>query len=118
VNVGAAVRPSLPGSDPHGAGRLRCACGCLRFELTEREAAVLGFLAEGMSTEDAANALYVSHQAVTYHVGNLLGKFQCSNRTGMVAKAFVLGVLPCSWPPRVQRGLLSVTHVSRMCGIS
>jgi hypothetical protein len=45
----------------------------------------------------------VSRQAVTYHVGNLLAKFQCSSRTGLVSRAFVLGVLLPSWPPMIAR---------------
>lgn len=80
---------------------LRRPCGCMLFELTDREAEVLQQLAEGKSTRAAARCLYVSHQAVTYHVGNLLAKFQSTNRTGLVSRAFVLGILDCMWPPRV-----------------
>ena len=70
--------------------------------LTRREADVLELVAEGMSTRDMARSLYVSPQAVTYHIGNLLAKFQCSNRAGLVARAFVTGVLLATWPPRVR----------------
>ncbi len=73
-----------------------------RLVLTEREADVLVLLAAGLSTGDIARRLYVSCQAVTYHVGNLLGKLQCENRTGLVARAFVLGLLAIdAWPPRL-----------------
>lgn len=58
-------------------------------------------LAEGKSSREAARSLYVSHQAITYHVGNLLAKFQCANRTGLVARAYVLGILARTWPPRL-----------------
>lgn len=85
----------------HELPELRRPCGCLRFELTNREAAVLEQIAEGNSTESAAASLFVSHQAVTYHVGNLLAKLQCSNRTGLVSRAFVLGILDPHWPPKV-----------------
>lgn len=78
-------------------------CGCTRVELTDREEAVLEKLAEGKSTREAAECLYVSHQAITYHVGNLLAKFRCANRTGAVARAFVLGILAPTWPPTVVR---------------
>jgi DNA-binding CsgD family transcriptional regulator len=113
VNARALVhrRPSEP--DVHAVARLRGRCGCPRFDLTVREGAVLELLAAGMSTNETARALYVSHQAVTYHVGNLLAKFQCENRTGMVARAFVLGFLPLSWPPRV--AATGVEHASVMC---
>jgi DNA-binding CsgD family transcriptional regulator len=79
-------------------------CGCTRIELTDREEAVLEKLAEGKSTREVAECLYVSHQAVTYHVGNLLAKFRCASRTGAVARAFVLGILAPTWPPSVIRG--------------
>lgn len=76
-----------------------------RFVLTEREADVLVLLAAGLSTGDIARRLYVSRQAVTYHVGNLLAKLQCENRTGLVARAFVLGLLAIdAWPPRLADG--------------
>lgn len=80
---------------------LRRPCGCVRFVLTDREIAVLEQLAEGKSTEAAARSLYVSQQAITYHVGNLLGKFQCANRTGLVSRAFVFGILDRTWPPKI-----------------
>lgn len=92
------------GSSPRAAlGPIARSCGCLRFALTEREQEVLELLAEGRSTRDVAQSLFVSHQAVTYHLANLLGKFQCANRTGLVARAFVLGILNPSWPPRIAR---------------
>ena len=70
--------------------------------LTPREAEVLGLIAEGLSTRGIAERLVVSEQAITYHVGNLLSKFGCENRTGMVSRAFFLGYLDSfTWPPRV-----------------
>jgi DNA-binding CsgD family transcriptional regulator len=69
--------------------------------VTDREREVLEQLAEGKSSHEAAQALYVSDQAITYHVGNLLAKFQCTNRTALVAQAFVLGILSLTWPPHV-----------------
>jgi DNA-binding CsgD family transcriptional regulator len=90
-------------AEPEALGHLMRSCGCMRFEVTEREAAVLEQLAAGRSTSAAARSLFVSPQAVTYHVGNLLAKFQCTNRTGLVSRAFVLGVLSETWPPRCSR---------------
>jgi DNA-binding CsgD family transcriptional regulator len=94
--------PAEP-TEAEAIGHLRRPCGCVRFEVTEREAAVLEQLAAGRSTTAAARSLFVSPQAVTYHVGNLLAKFQCTNRTGLVSRAFVLGVLSHTWPPRYCR---------------
>ena len=96
-------------------GCLHHGCGCLTVDLTEREAEVLEQLALGRSTGAAAHRLYVSHQAVTYHVGNLLAKFQCDNRTGLVSRAFVLGVLDRTWPPRVTAPVPGASPMSKGC---
>ena len=70
--------------------------------LTPRESQVLERIAEGESTREAAARLFVSEQAITYHIGNLFSKFGCDNRAGLVARAFVLGFLDSSsWPPRL-----------------
>jgi DNA-binding CsgD family transcriptional regulator len=100
--------PSAPSSERADAGGdvlvpLMRPCGCPRFRLTDREQAVLEQLAEGKSTREAAQCLYVSDQAITYHVGNLLTKFQCRSRTGVISRAFVLGILDPIWPPRIVR---------------
>jgi DNA-binding CsgD family transcriptional regulator len=73
-----------------------------RPHLTEREARVLELVATGLPTRDIAARLFVSRQAVTYHIGNLLAKFQTTNRAGLVARAYVLGALTLSWPPRTE----------------
>lgn len=63
---------------------------------------MLVLVAEGLSTRQAASALVVTEQAVTYHISNLLSKFGCGNRAGLVARAFVFGYLDSrSWPPRL-----------------
>lgn len=73
-----------------------------RPALTARECHVLELIAEGLSTRQIATTLFVTEQAVTYHVGNLLSKFGCGNRAGIVARAYVLGFLDHrSWPPRL-----------------
>lgn len=70
--------------------------------LTPRESSVLELAAEGLSTRQIADALFVSEQAITYHLGNLLSKFACENRAGLVSRAFVFGYLePFAWPPRL-----------------
>ena len=111
--------PSAPSSGrvvEEGEGlALARPCGCARFELTDREEAVLEQLAEGKSSREAAQCLYVSHQAITYHVGNLLAKFQCTSRTGIVARAFVLGILMPVWPPRIVRALGPIADEGRGC---
>ena len=111
--------PPLPGGRdecdwPH-LESLKRACGCMRFELTDREVDVLEQLAEGKSTSAAARCLFVSPQAVTYHVGNLLAKLQCSNRSGLIARAFVLGILERTWPPRAALGALQTGRGAVTC---
>lgn len=70
--------------------------------LTRAEARVLELVAVGLSTQQIAERLHVSRQAITYHIGNLLGRFGCENRTGLVARAYFLNVLmPTPWPPIV-----------------
>lgn len=70
--------------------------------LTPREEVVLEFVAAGWSTRRIADALRVSHQCITYHIGNLLAKFQVENRAGLVGRAFVFGYLASNrWPPRI-----------------
>jgi DNA-binding CsgD family transcriptional regulator len=72
--------------------------------LTPTEARVLELVAEGLPTAEIAVRLCVSHQAITYHVGNLFGCLQCQNRAGLVGRAFTVGVFePGSWPPRVRK---------------
>lgn len=67
---------------------------------TPSELNVLELVALGLSTPDIAKHLHVSRQAVTYHIGNLLSKFQIENRAGLVARAYVCGILDAaSWPP-------------------
>ena len=101
---------------PPGLAHLVRPCGCARFKLTDREQQVLELLAEGRSTREAARCLYVSQQAVTYHIANLLAKFQCTNRTELVARAFVLSVLEPTWPPSVRRSTRDEgTGLARVC---
>jgi DNA-binding CsgD family transcriptional regulator len=67
--------------------------------LTIAEGTVLELIALGESSQDIATILYRSKQDVDYHVGNLILKFDARNRTGVVSRAFVLGMLSVSWPP-------------------
>jgi DNA-binding CsgD family transcriptional regulator len=70
--------------------------------LTASELRVLELVALGLSSKQVAARLWVSRQAVTYQIGNLLGKLRARTRTGLVARAYALGVLePGVWPPRV-----------------
>ena len=47
----------------------------------------LRLVARGRSTVEIARELNYSEQAITYHLGKLMGLFGCSNRTALVGRA-------------------------------
>jgi len=49
--------------------------------LTEREAEVLGLVAQGLTNQEIADRLYVSERTVRTHVSNILSKLHLANRT-------------------------------------
>ena len=49
--------------------------------LSEREAEVLKYVAQGMSNQDIARMLGIKEGTVRIHVGNILSKLQLANRT-------------------------------------
>lgn len=75
--------------------------------ITAAELRVLQFVALGLTSREIAESLWVSRQAVTYHIGNLLMKLRAETRAGLVARAYALGILcPGTWPPAVNPGYL------------
>ena len=52
-----------------------------RRVLSERELAVLAFLAEGMTNKQIAGRLWLSEQTVKFHVRNVYRKLEVSSRT-------------------------------------
>jgi DNA-binding CsgD family transcriptional regulator len=75
---------------------------------TGAEARVLELVADGLSTAQIAARLWVTSSTVTFHIGNLLRKMGADNRTGLVARAYALGVLRSGvWPPRVEPTAIS-----------
>lgn len=70
--------------------------------LSDLDARVLEGIAVGSSTVQMAGKLFLSRQGVEYHVGAMLRRFKCPNRSALVAKAYSQGVLCIGqWPPRV-----------------
>ncbi|WP_436497040.1 helix-turn-helix transcriptional regulator [Actinokineospora sp. HUAS TT18] len=55
-------------------------------DLTAREREALRLLADGMENADIAAAMFISVSAVKYHVSNILRKFDCRDRTQLVAR--------------------------------
>jgi DNA-binding CsgD family transcriptional regulator len=76
--------------------------GQRRKLLSELDAKVLEGVAAGCSTVEMANKLFLSRQGVEYHVGAMLRRFKCANRSALVAKTYAQGVLTVGqWPPSV-----------------
>lgn len=70
--------------------------------LTEIDARILEGIAAGMSTIPLASRLYLSRQAIEYHVTGLLRKLKVPNRAALVSRAYSMGVLTVGvWPPKV-----------------
>ena len=70
--------------------------------LTRAECRVLELVASGLSSREIAAILTVSRQTVTYHIGHLLMKLDAKSRTGLVARAYAIGLIPPGdWPPHI-----------------
>jgi len=61
--------------------------------LSERELEVLICLAEGQTTLQIANRLFISENTVKTHIRHILEKMEASNRTEAVGKAIQLGLI-------------------------
>lgn len=61
--------------------------------LTAREVEVLTLLAQGNSTQQIADALYVSPRTAATHINNILGKLGVNSRTAAVAYAMRIGLV-------------------------
>jgi two-component system nitrate/nitrite response regulator NarL len=92
-------RGSLPIADTlarlfiRHAGRSRGGHRSPPVQLTPREQAVLGLIAEGLSNKMIAHRFGISEHGVKRHVANLLAKFNCSNRAQAVSVALQQGLL-------------------------
>jgi PAS domain S-box-containing protein len=70
--------------------------------LSALDAQVLEGVASGESTVQLASRLYLSRQGIEYRVGQMLRRFDVSNRPALVARAHALGMFAAGqWPPRV-----------------
>jgi PAS domain S-box-containing protein len=62
-------------------------------ELTDREGQVLSLLAEGLGTQEIADALSISSSTVRNHIRNILSKLQVHSRLEAVVYAFEHGLV-------------------------
>jgi predicted ATPase/DNA-binding CsgD family transcriptional regulator len=61
--------------------------------LTPREIEVIRLLADGRSSREIGDALFISHRTATTHVTNIFDKLAVDNRAAAVARAFQLGII-------------------------
>jgi LuxR family maltose regulon positive regulatory protein len=62
--------------------------------LTEKEQEVLGHLADLLTTEEIASAMFISVNTVRTHVRNILRKLSASRRNEALRRARALGIIP------------------------
>ncbi|MBS1716298.1 MAG: response regulator transcription factor [Armatimonadetes bacterium] len=62
--------------------------------LTKREIEVLSLIAQGHSSREAADSLYVSKRTVDFHLANIYDKLQVNNRVQAFRAATRLGLIP------------------------
>ena len=88
VLVPAIVRALRPGPVRH-----LCPLGPGYAELSRPGADILRMVAEGRTNVEIAAELYLSRQAVNYHVGRLMRSLGAANRTALVSRAYQEGLL-------------------------
>ena len=62
--------------------------------LTQREIEILGLIAQGYQSVQAAEILFVSKRTIDFHLSNVYSKLDARNRMKALRKAEVLGLLP------------------------
>jgi DNA-binding CsgD family transcriptional regulator len=76
--------PNAARADVHGRA----------VRLTKREIEVLSLIAQGNSSKEAADTLYVSKRTVDFHLANIYDKLQVNNRVQAFRAATRLGLIP------------------------
>ncbi len=81
-------------SPAHSSNKMEKAGGAASVpELTPREFEVLKLMGQGARNKEIAETLVIAERTVKIHVGNILSKFNASNRTEAVAIAMQMGLL-------------------------
>lgn len=62
--------------------------------LTKREIEVLSLIAQGHSSKEAADTLFVSKRTVDFHLANIYDKLQVNNRVQAFRAATRMGLIP------------------------
>jgi DNA-binding NarL/FixJ family response regulator len=66
-------------------------------ELTSREREVVSLVAAGLSNEEIAARIYVSHSTVKTHVARAMAKIGARDRAQLVVAAFEAGLVRPGW---------------------
>ncbi|WP_157248698.1 LuxR C-terminal-related transcriptional regulator [Nonomuraea typhae] len=68
--------------------------------IDDRDRALIVMLARGYTTTRIAREMHLSRYTVAERISKLLDRFECSNRSQLVAYSYVHEVLHVgSWPP-------------------
>jgi DNA-binding CsgD family transcriptional regulator len=62
--------------------------------LTKREIEVLSLIAQGRSSQEVADALFVSKRTVDFHLANIYEKLNVNNRVKAFRRAAQMGLIP------------------------
>ena len=57
-----------------------------KYNLTAREAEILGCIKDGLSDNEISEKYFISKSTVRFHISNLLKKTECSSRVDAVRK--------------------------------
>ena len=66
----------------------------IQTRVTKRELQILDLLSRGMSSNEIAAELFISHNTVDFHRRQLLKKTDSKNIADLIGNAYRLGILP------------------------
>ena len=66
----------------------------IKNRITKRELQLLDLLSRGMSSNEIAAELFISHNTVDFHRRQLLKKTDSKNIADLIGNAYRLGILP------------------------
>ena len=66
----------------------------IKNRISKRELRILDLLSRGMSSNEIAAELFISHNTVDFHRRQLLKKTDSKNIADLIGNAYRLGILP------------------------
>ena len=66
----------------------------IKNRITKRELQILDLLSRGMSSNEIAAELFISHNTVDFHRRQLLKKTDSKNIADLIGNAYRMGILP------------------------